>query len=433
MGGVGKTQIAIEYVTKFETQYVGVYLITASTEAELLAGFQAIATTTHCVETTSLTPSEIARAVLDWLYTAEDWLLVLDNLDDITIADGYLPRLRTGGGHVLITTRNPNSLNIPAEGLQIGVHEPNEAKELLLRRTQLFDEIGSGSKVEEEALAIAETLGFLALAIEQAAAYIREELKDVFKFRLLYTTQRSQFHDRQSTGNSYYKNNIATTWLMSMEAVESRNRQAAQLLQLFAFMNPDGVSLEFLEAGRDAFPDDLKCENPVAFTANLIKGLRDLEQFSLIFRPNSDLVLIHRVVQSVIKDRLLLSDLNWHRTLVCDIGLSAFPEFARDNLLRCRKYQGQVIAIVVEIKEMRTAVAARLLERVGVFLLEDGKARDGQSLLAIAVSTRREAFGEEHPNTLERCTTSRRRTPRSVERRRPQRCKRRCWKRGGGS
>ena len=132
MGGVGKTQIAIQYVVQFETQYEGVYWITAESSAQLLSGFVSIARDTRCTDTTSRTQAEIANGVLNWLYKTKDWLLVVDNLDDISLADGYLPRLRTGGGHVLITTRNPNSLNIPAEGLQIDVHEPDEAKELLL-------------------------------------------------------------------------------------------------------------------------------------------------------------------------------------------------------------------------------------------------------------------------------------------------------------
>ena len=50
MGGVGKTQIAIEYVMQFQTEYVGIYWITATSEVELLSGFQAIAKETHCVD-----------------------------------------------------------------------------------------------------------------------------------------------------------------------------------------------------------------------------------------------------------------------------------------------------------------------------------------------------------------------------------------------
>src|SRR5208282_6486187 len=68
MGGVGKTQIAIEYVVKFEVEYVGIYWITASSEAELLSGFQNISKATHCVDVASLNLSEIAQAVLNCLY-----------------------------------------------------------------------------------------------------------------------------------------------------------------------------------------------------------------------------------------------------------------------------------------------------------------------------------------------------------------------------
>src|SRR5204862_3046527 len=133
----------------------------------------------------------------------------------------------------------------------------------------------------------------------------------------------------------------------------------------------------------------------IAFNTNLTECLMDLEQFSLISRPNSELTLIHRVVQSVIKDRLLPIDLERHQTLVCEIGLSAFPESTHVNLLRCRKYQSETISIITEIKDMRTEAVAVLLARMGIFLVEDGKARDGQSLLAIAVRNRRDQFGEE--------------------------------------
>ena len=69
------------------------------------------------------------------------------------------------------------------------MHEVDEAKILQLARTQPSSEIGTGSSVEENAIAIVKVLGYLALTIEQAPAYIREELKDLFKFRTRYGTQ----------------------------------------------------------------------------------------------------------------------------------------------------------------------------------------------------------------------------------------------------
>jgi NB-ARC domain len=114
LGGIGKTQVAIEHIITHEDYYTGIYWITAVDQAELFSGFQKIAAKTGCV-TTSMDPADMARAVLEWLGTQDRWLLVLDNMDDICVAGDYLPYLKSGGGHLLITTRDPNTIGIPAE------------------------------------------------------------------------------------------------------------------------------------------------------------------------------------------------------------------------------------------------------------------------------------------------------------------------------
>ena len=400
MGGVGKTQIAIEYVVQFQSQYEGVYWIMAESSAQLLSGFVSIAIETRCIDTASRTQTEIAQCVLNWLYRTKDWLLVMDNLDDISIANGYLPRLKPGGGHVLITTRDPNSLSIPTEGMQIEVHEPHEATELILRRAQLFNEIGTRSAIEVEALEIVRSLGFLALAIEQAAAYIREELaRDIFMFRPIYLGQRRQLLDRQTAGN-YYKNTVATTWLLSMAVIEGRNPQANQLLRIFAFMNPDGISLEFLRPAYGILSDILQCEDLAIFNAHLAKALRDLEQFSLIFRRRPGLVQIHRLVQFVIKDRMSTEELCKYRFLICKLGLCVFPDFAPEMRMKCRQYEGEIVTIISEIAETRTRDAASLMDRVGIYFLRDGKAREALRLFSDATEIKKRVNGEEHPETV---------------------------------
>jgi len=401
MGGVGKTQIAIEYVVQFETQYEGVYWITAETMAQLLSGFVSIANETRCTETASRSQTEIAQAVLSWLYRTKDWLLVVDNLDDISIANGYLPRLNPGGGHVLITTRNPNSINIPAEGLKVDIYDPEEGKELLLRRAQLADEMGTGSATEVEALEIVRSLGFLALAIEQAAAYIREELgNDIFKFQSIYSVRRRQFLDRETTGNTYYKNNVATTWLISMDVVERKNPRASQLLRLFAFMNSDGITLDFLQAAENVLSKKLQFDEGVDFNASLLRDLRDLEQFSLISRQGLYVTRIHRLVQSVIKDRMSTDEVDAYLSLICEVGLCAFPFFTHEMRMTCRKYESEIVPIVSGLGDRTTERASELLYRVGVYFGQDGKYNESVRLLSNAVNMRKSIRGEEHPVTL---------------------------------
>jgi len=119
MGGVGKTQVAIEYVYANREKYDRIYWIMAETEASILSGFREVAIRTQCLASLSIqNPDDklVAKLVLAWLHQQRNWLMVLDNLDDITIVKGYLSE-RGADQHTLISTRNPNAHGIPARGL----------------------------------------------------------------------------------------------------------------------------------------------------------------------------------------------------------------------------------------------------------------------------------------------------------------------------
>lgn len=82
MGGVGKTQIAVEYIYRHKGDYDGIYWISASDQPEvaLLFGFQKIASTVDCVENAgALKPTEVADEVHTWLGSRSKWRLKLDN------------------------------------------------------------------------------------------------------------------------------------------------------------------------------------------------------------------------------------------------------------------------------------------------------------------------------------------------------------------
>lgn len=121
LGGVGKTQTALAYVYAYKMDYDAIYWITGVNEASLLSGFQEIANTTGLLKgNADIQPTDVAKTVLSWLRNQDNWLLVIDNLDDVSVVDGYLPH-RDERKHTIITTRNPNFDEIPAGGLEIGV------------------------------------------------------------------------------------------------------------------------------------------------------------------------------------------------------------------------------------------------------------------------------------------------------------------------
>jgi hypothetical protein len=132
MGGVGKTQVAIEYAYRHENDYDNIYWISASDQATLLSGFQEAGTRTACIPTEIQDPTTIAKTVLAWLRTQEKWLLVVDNLDDVSVADGLLPAMDRG--HTLITTPNQDAKRIPAEGFEIPVLSSADAIEIVDRQ-----------------------------------------------------------------------------------------------------------------------------------------------------------------------------------------------------------------------------------------------------------------------------------------------------------
>ena len=131
MGGIGKTQCALGYVYVNRGIYDRIYWILAVDRTSLLLGYQTIAKAArlHFPENTS--SIEIANEVVLWLREQSNWLLIIDNLDDINVAEGLLPE-NGSQKHTIFTTRNPNAEGIPAEPLEVPLLGPNDSIDLSL-------------------------------------------------------------------------------------------------------------------------------------------------------------------------------------------------------------------------------------------------------------------------------------------------------------
>ena len=160
MGGIGKTQTALEYVYTNRNSYERIYWITAVDQASLLSGYQKIAIKAGLKGLLNLKPVETAEGVLIWLRQKQSWLLVIDNLDDISVATGFLPP-NGPRQHTLITRRNPNSGGIPAEGLEIPLLDAVDSIELLSTLSNI--DIMPNSPESVQAAEIVQELGYLPL------------------------------------------------------------------------------------------------------------------------------------------------------------------------------------------------------------------------------------------------------------------------------
>lgn len=404
MGGVGKTQLAIEYVYQNEDKYHSIFWISAADQAALFSGFREIARMTGCVSDSGLDtmpPDRLAKVVLMWLRKQSRWLLVMDNMDEISVAVDFLPYM-SPSGHILITTRNPDHLTIPAEGLEIPVLGEDAAIELLLLRGQVNSAGESPDRVH--AAQIVRELGYLALAIEQVAAFIRLSVHGVAEFLAIYRKSRLQFLER---GLSENQSSVAATFLLSIDKVSKARKgpQAVALLRLLAFLNPDGVLIDFLRSGRSGLDDSLReiIDDELVFQSSL----ELLHRYAVIglWRKKGH-IIIHRLVQAVIKDTSSELELRALRNNVIRLCDSAFPNINPEKELtvaervECRRIQNQCLEPVIEAVEASSDAVPYLMYKIGKFLMDDGKFLDGERYYRLCVAINTSLVGDDGKDTL---------------------------------
>src|SRR5205807_1906974 len=103
LGGIGKTQTAVEYAYRYREEYQQVLWVQANTSETLLSNFVALAKLLNLSEQDAPDQQLIVQKLKQWLETHSGWLLIFDNADDLAPVQDYLPTGNTG--HILLTTR----------------------------------------------------------------------------------------------------------------------------------------------------------------------------------------------------------------------------------------------------------------------------------------------------------------------------------------
>jgi len=378
MGGVGKTQCALEYAYSNKRNYERIYWICAMDQASILSGYRTIATGAKLpTGLQNATPQDAAEAVLRWLRQSPSWLIILDNLDNVEAANGLVPEVGPGK-HLLITTRNPRTKGIPAEPLEVPVMTTSESVELLLTLSEVGDQVSPGSHEARQAGEIVKELGYLPLAIGQSAAYIREVTQGFAAYVEEYHKNRKELNGWK-THNSCYPETLERTLLMSFKALGPRH-PSFQLLRILSFLNPDIILIDFLIAGSKAFDDPL--QQVLASQTETAKSLLELEKLSLIkWNRASKSLSVHRLVQAVIQDDIPEDESKAISKIVIDICSCAFPEYKFELLGRCRLFENQVVGPISRLTSILSPSSMWLHLRVGNFLCEEGKYKDSARCL----------------------------------------------------
>ena len=397
LGGVGKTEIAVEYCFRHKDEYDYIFWISAVDRSSLLSGFVEVAKIVGCVQKSpSQTHEAIAKLMLQWLQSTGNWLLIFDNLDDHTVTEGYIP-VTNKLAHILITTRITDCDILSAQDIEIQTMTSEESVCLLLTRANLQDD--PTEEVKVEAAKIVAELGNLPLAIEQAASYIRKS-RNIFEYLVAFRCHRLELLSAKPEGNRLYKESIATTWKMSLHRLERTNVNAKKLIELFAFLNPDGILLSFLKAGdTQLHPEFEFILDPYLLRQSLIA----MEEYSLI-HDHGETIVIHRLMQCAIRYGLDSEYRNNLVTRILQLALSVFPENLKGtNRQICRAYRSQVVAILENVEDNTNKIPLhwpQLYDRLTQYLLEDGYYSDCAKYSAKCFDLRKRILGLWHRDTL---------------------------------
>jgi hypothetical protein len=267
LGGVGKTQIALEYAYRYYQEYDAVLWTSADTQEALISGFVVFASLLDLPVQEERDQLKIIQAVKHWLTSHTRWLLLLDNADDLTLVRDFLPP--TGRGHTLLTTRAA-SMGRLAHPLEVDALDNKPGALLLLRRAERLAPDAPLEQAEASeraiALSISHELGGLPLALDQAGAYIEETQCSLADYLHLYRSQRADLLKERGGMVLDHPEPVATTWSLSFAQVQARSAAATDLLRVCAFLHPDAIPEEILTEGATALGPELQvvARNPLA-------------------------------------------------------------------------------------------------------------------------------------------------------------------------
>ena len=192
LGGIGKTQLALEYAHRCHPNVYRTVLWTkAADKATLEASYLSLASLLRLPEKDERKVDRVIQAVKTWLERHTNWLLILDNVDDLQLARSFLPIKPRG--HILLTTQSQIVGNIAAQ-IEMEAMAPEEGLLFLLRRSGVLktriERDTIASNIRNDAQQLVEILEGHPLAIDQTGVYI-EETRDSFStYMQLYSDQR---------------------------------------------------------------------------------------------------------------------------------------------------------------------------------------------------------------------------------------------------
>jgi len=313
LGGVGKTQLALEYAHRFRADYDVVWWISATEPAlvsQQLAELGPGLGLPYDADIAGV--SAAVREALRRGLPYQRWLLVLDNADD---PERLAPLLPSGGtGHILVTSRNRN-WDLRAYTLEVDVFTRRESVRLLCA--------GRPGLSPADADRIACELGDLPLALGHAAAWLQHTGLGADVYLSLLDSQIAEMAVRDPV--TAEPRPVAAAWLLSWNRIAAEMPAAGELLRLLAFLGPEPVPIWLVASDRMRrllLPLDPRLREP-GMEGRLLGEISKYAGVRL--DPAEGTLTMHRLVQAVLREQATPADRQALRAAAHSVLAAANP------------------------------------------------------------------------------------------------------------
>ncbi|MER7109393.1 tetratricopeptide repeat protein [Streptomyces sp. NPDC000229] len=390
LGGIGKSTLAAQWAATRTCDHNPVWWITAESPGDVDAGLAALATGMQPALAAVLSQDALRERALQWLSANDEWLLILDNVTDPADIKPLLSRATRG--RFLITSRLASGWHGLARSVSLGVLAPAEAVELFTRILR-----HQGPRDLDGAPELCAELGFLPLAVEQAAAYCVQACITPRQFSTLLAEYPARMLDTVVEGGEQGGGVIARIWELAMARL-GEDPLPPMILLILGWFAADGVPRSLL--------DEVLSDPAPA----VVEALGRLAAHSMIRMREDGTLSVHRLVQAVARTpdeqsgERLAEFIDGARELatmaLVTVALRTTPRDPADwDLWRTLLPHIEALAEHAD-PQTDTAHTVRLFTHVSHFLIAQGNARRAVHLLERAEAAAVRLWGHDDRVTL---------------------------------
>jgi len=399
MSGVGKTQIAAEYIYRFQAAYDVVWWVPADQRGTLRQRLAELASALGIVAGPEY--GERIRVVRDALRRGRPhsrWLLVLDSADEPDLIADLLP---SGTGHVLITSQNREWTEYNTARIEIPVYARQESVAFIRRRAPRLDEASANR--------LAGALEDLPLLLDQTAGWLNDSTMSVEEYvELLESGSDVEVGLRVAAD---FPMTFQTAWSILLNRLRETVPESVDLLRLCVFFAPGTIPVGLLrDASLQDWPEKLKdlMNNPLRWNA----AVKKLVQYSVVQTEShgatgyessvgTELLHMHRMVHQTVRDGMVEMDRKEFSRVVQGVLASADPGGPDnpDNWPRYAEIAPHLKA--ANVLESNDPAIQRLVLRCLRYMYSSGEYQAGLTLSERALEAWTVSLGETHQNVYD--------------------------------